>query len=155
MSYARVILYFFFSSRRRHTRCALVTGVQTCALPILSSSLSFSIGDWRAGRTGIAGIARASAGTDTVTTGNAASGGGSWADTGTDKPAMASRTGTIGGFMMRSSKSETERNGRPASGTGRPSGGTDQAPPTPPTPAGALSTTRTVPIAAVLVAEGG
>src|SRR3546814_9761235 len=25
---------FCFSSRRRHTRCALVTGVQTCALPI-------------------------------------------------------------------------------------------------------------------------
>src|SRR3546814_5854122 len=31
---------FFFSSRRRHTRCALVTGVQTCALPISSSSES-------------------------------------------------------------------------------------------------------------------
>src|SRR3546814_14113740 len=33
----RVLIYlfvFFFSSRRRHTRCALVTGVQTCALPI-------------------------------------------------------------------------------------------------------------------------
>src|SRR3546814_2695847 len=29
--------YFFFSSRRRHTRCALVTGVQTCALPIFWS----------------------------------------------------------------------------------------------------------------------
>src|SRR3546814_8979773 len=28
------IAFFFFSSRRRHTRCALVTGVQTCALPI-------------------------------------------------------------------------------------------------------------------------
>src|SRR3546814_17298423 len=28
------VLIFFFSSRRRHTRCALVTGVQTCALPI-------------------------------------------------------------------------------------------------------------------------
>src|SRR3546814_9154030 len=28
---------FFFSSRRRHTRCALVTGVQTCALPICNS----------------------------------------------------------------------------------------------------------------------
>src|SRR3546814_9443821 len=28
------ICLFFFSSRRRHTRCALVTGVQTCALPI-------------------------------------------------------------------------------------------------------------------------
>src|SRR3546814_4620833 len=28
------ICCFFFSSRRRHTRCALVTGVQTCALPI-------------------------------------------------------------------------------------------------------------------------
>src|SRR3546814_8122170 len=30
------VFCFFFSSRRRHTRCALVTGVQTCALPILS-----------------------------------------------------------------------------------------------------------------------
>src|SRR3546814_5558124 len=29
-----VLFYFFCSSRRRHTRCALVTGVQTCALPI-------------------------------------------------------------------------------------------------------------------------
>src|SRR3546814_9416529 len=29
-----VYIWFFFSSRRRHTRCALVTGVQTCALPI-------------------------------------------------------------------------------------------------------------------------
>src|SRR3546814_3394315 len=29
-----VQVLFFFSSRRRHTRCALVTGVQTCALPI-------------------------------------------------------------------------------------------------------------------------
>src|SRR3546814_15040404 len=28
------ISLFFFSSRRRHPRCALVTGVQTCALPI-------------------------------------------------------------------------------------------------------------------------
>src|SRR3546814_9708272 len=28
------VCFFFFSSRRRHTRCALVTGVQTCALPI-------------------------------------------------------------------------------------------------------------------------
>src|SRR3546814_10747049 len=30
-------MLFFFSSRRRHTRCALVTGVQTCALPICAS----------------------------------------------------------------------------------------------------------------------
>src|SRR3546814_8798498 len=29
---------FFFSSRRRHKRCALVTGVQTCALPIFIES---------------------------------------------------------------------------------------------------------------------
>src|SRR3546814_1582505 len=29
-----IVFLFFFSSRRRHTRCALVTGVQTCALPI-------------------------------------------------------------------------------------------------------------------------
>src|SRR3546814_12102857 len=32
-------LFVFFSSRRRHTRCALVTGVQTCALPISSEHL--------------------------------------------------------------------------------------------------------------------
>src|SRR3546814_4006534 len=30
-----MFLVFFFSRRRRHTSCALVTGVQTCALPIL------------------------------------------------------------------------------------------------------------------------
>src|SRR3546814_1817741 len=29
---------FFFSSRRGHTRCALVTGVQTCALPIYGNT---------------------------------------------------------------------------------------------------------------------
>src|SRR3546814_8439898 len=29
-----ILVLFCFSSRRRHTRCALVTGVQTCALPI-------------------------------------------------------------------------------------------------------------------------
>src|SRR3546814_9090605 len=34
MVFGLLCLLFFFSSRRRHTRCALVTGVQTCALPI-------------------------------------------------------------------------------------------------------------------------
>src|SRR3546814_1176814 len=34
-----VCYFFFFSSRRRHTRCALVTGVQTCALPIFDNWL--------------------------------------------------------------------------------------------------------------------
>src|SRR3546814_4125593 len=34
VSFWYLLLVFFFSSRRRHTRCALVTGVQTCALPI-------------------------------------------------------------------------------------------------------------------------
>src|SRR3546814_1158499 len=32
--YVSFVCYFFFSSRRRHTGCVLVTGVQTCALPI-------------------------------------------------------------------------------------------------------------------------
>src|SRR3546814_8951770 len=32
-------VFFFFSSRRRHTSCALVTGVQTCALPICGQQL--------------------------------------------------------------------------------------------------------------------
>src|SRR3546814_4717896 len=33
------LCFFFFSSRRRHTRCALVTGVQTCALPIFTTGI--------------------------------------------------------------------------------------------------------------------
>src|SRR3546814_9606203 len=33
---------FLFSSRRRHTRCALVTGVQTCALPICTHGTPMS-----------------------------------------------------------------------------------------------------------------
>src|SRR3546814_9218355 len=33
------VVVFFFSSRRRHTSCALVTGVQTCALPICPTAL--------------------------------------------------------------------------------------------------------------------
>src|SRR3546814_4718650 len=37
------MICFFFSSRRRHTRCALVTGVQTCALPISSISQQISV----------------------------------------------------------------------------------------------------------------
>src|SRR3546814_4377716 len=37
------MLLFFFSSRRRHTRCALVTGVQTCALPIYLVNRSFRL----------------------------------------------------------------------------------------------------------------
>src|SRR3546814_1316192 len=41
-----VVFLFFCSSRRRHTRCALVTGVQTCALPI---SVSNAIRRSRAG----------------------------------------------------------------------------------------------------------
>src|SRR3546814_8374058 len=36
-----MVLFFFFSSRRRHTRCALVTGVQTCALPISDAVCRF------------------------------------------------------------------------------------------------------------------
>src|SRR3546814_9066863 len=38
-----ILLLFFVSSRRRHTRCALVTGVQTCALPISSTKTSANI----------------------------------------------------------------------------------------------------------------
>src|SRR3546814_6559547 len=37
---------FFFSSRRRHTRCALVTGVQTCALPISKGANAVNPSDY-------------------------------------------------------------------------------------------------------------
>src|SRR3546814_10468439 len=51
LSYRTIVVlfrcYLFFSSRRRHTRCALVTGVQTCALPIFTRE---------AGETGTAGL---------------------------------------------------------------------------------------------------
>src|SRR3546814_17327363 len=46
---------FFFSSRRRHTRCALVTGVQTCALPICPSARAVSRDRQPAGTDGRAG----------------------------------------------------------------------------------------------------
>src|SRR3546814_1289860 len=36
-TWCSLVSLFFFSSRRRHTRCALVTGVQTCALPIFAA----------------------------------------------------------------------------------------------------------------------
>src|SRR3546814_7182418 len=44
---------FVFSSRRRHTSCALVTGVQTCALPIYGSisTSPLSYKDWFSTRT--------------------------------------------------------------------------------------------------------
>src|SRR3546814_7869970 len=53
---------FFFSSRRRHTRCALVTGVQTCALPISGPAYAAAKGGvialtkWVAKDVGQAGI---------------------------------------------------------------------------------------------------
>src|SRR3546814_7732782 len=37
--------YFFFSSRRRHTSCALVTVVQTCALPICDGQSQIGLPD--------------------------------------------------------------------------------------------------------------
>src|SRR3546814_6588898 len=40
-------MFVFFSSRRRHTRCALVTGVQTCARPIWCPASPD--GNWREG----------------------------------------------------------------------------------------------------------
>src|SRR3546814_357072 len=41
------MVVFFVSSRRRHTRCALVTGVQTCALPILLTQESPIPQEWK------------------------------------------------------------------------------------------------------------
>src|SRR3546814_5356059 len=41
---AGLTFVFFFSSRRRHTRCALVTGVQTCALPISAATFGGELG---------------------------------------------------------------------------------------------------------------
>src|SRR3546814_2269938 len=56
---------FFFSSRRRHTRCALVTGVQTCALPIFDQHQ-------RAPGTKIAKVDLRRAGTDAAAVGRIA-----------------------------------------------------------------------------------
>src|SRR3546814_305840 len=60
MSYSIVLLvssfgFFFFSSRRRHTRCALVAGVQTCALPISHPTTALCL-EWLDGL-GLAGKA--------------------------------------------------------------------------------------------------
>src|SRR3546814_10687907 len=45
-----LVCIFFFSSRRRHTRCSLVTVVQTCALPICSFRLQHCLLDGCEGR---------------------------------------------------------------------------------------------------------
>src|SRR3546814_10662205 len=45
-------VFFFFSSRRRHTRCALVTGVQTCALPIYREGAARALDHGRSGQAG-------------------------------------------------------------------------------------------------------
>src|SRR3546814_6208200 len=50
-----ICLLFLFSSRRRHTRCALVTGVQTCALPI--SGLGKTSGKGHKGQKARRGVA--------------------------------------------------------------------------------------------------
>src|SRR3546814_4795008 len=54
------IFVFFFSSRRRHTRCALATGVQTCALPIFNVRYEhqFSWNDDLADQDVISGLAK-------------------------------------------------------------------------------------------------
>src|SRR3546814_2503726 len=47
--------YFVFSRRRRHTRCALVPGVQTCALPILERGIFADVAiikGWKADEAG-------------------------------------------------------------------------------------------------------
>src|SRR3546814_1700847 len=41
MLYLIIIIIFVFSSKRRHTRCSLVTGVPTCALPICDKVTHF------------------------------------------------------------------------------------------------------------------
>src|SRR3546814_1644413 len=62
--------YFFFSSRRRHTRCALVTGVQTCALPISPRAAQLTIEQplYMGGRVS-AGIEQARAGSEAARAG--------------------------------------------------------------------------------------
>src|SRR3546814_9007381 len=45
MRYFVLCFLFFFSSRRRHTSCALVTGVQTCALPICFLAIAAQLDD--------------------------------------------------------------------------------------------------------------
>src|SRR3546814_10299587 len=45
MAFVLLFCRFCFSSRRRHTRCALVTGVQTCALPIFEHATAFDLAE--------------------------------------------------------------------------------------------------------------
>src|SRR3546814_13041525 len=54
--YICVARVFYFSSRRRHTRCALVTGVQTCALPISSPQSPSTCSPTACGRRWTSGI---------------------------------------------------------------------------------------------------
>src|SRR3546814_1011275 len=53
-----LFVFFFLSSRRRHTRCALVTGVQTCALPIYTMATMATIHATRRERTAATNLSR-------------------------------------------------------------------------------------------------
>src|SRR3546814_13526025 len=55
---------FYFSSRRRHTRCALVTGVQTCALPICTKLIVIAERIWPSSRRSGSGIRAAAVKSD-------------------------------------------------------------------------------------------
>src|SRR3546814_17592161 len=59
------LVFFFFSSSRRHTICSLVTGIQSCALPILPYTLTSAAMSWftaaNAGTTGYAFLTTAAA----------------------------------------------------------------------------------------------
>src|SRR3546814_2442176 len=60
-------VYFFFSSRRRHTSCALLTGFQTCALPILGAAYARTAMDLARPRTALLNIGTEDQkGTDTI-----------------------------------------------------------------------------------------
>src|SRR3546814_8528735 len=49
-------MYYVFSSRRRHTRCSVVTGVQTCAFPFSRFALDFATIGMMLGCFGLGGL---------------------------------------------------------------------------------------------------
>src|SRR3546814_10800647 len=66
MSHCCWLLFFYLSRRRRHTGCALVTGVQTCALPISFRNLAHEVKNPLGGIRGAAQLLEAELGNNAL-----------------------------------------------------------------------------------------
>src|SRR3546814_9249214 len=122
-----LICLFFFSSRRRHTRCALVTGVQTCALPIFTRALVYPSPSRHAPFSGEPAFARLRDGVDILDVANvgvyAVIGGGAWDRLGSRAVQWSALRHALEEARRGMDDGDAGRKGKKGHGDGPPGGG--------------------------------